>query len=61
LLRLSGDTWYSNDSNNVEVKTPAYTYNLNDSMVSASDQVNVNIQPNKRVPPPRTPDRATSQ
>jgi len=61
LLRLSGDTWYSNDSNNVEVKTPAYTYNLNDSIVSASDQVNVNIQPNKRVPPPRTPDRATSQ
>jgi lipopolysaccharide transport protein LptA len=61
LLRLSGDTWYSDGRNVVE--TAAYTYNLNDSTITGTDQVKGTIQPNnnKRVPPPRTPDRATSQ
>lgn len=59
LLRLSGDTWYSDGTNTVE--TAAYTYNLNDSSISTTNQVKATIQPNKRVPPPRTPDRATSQ
>lgn len=61
LLRLSGDTWYSDGRNVVE--TAAYTYNMNDSSITSADQVKGTIQPNtnKRVPPPRTPDRATSQ
>jgi len=60
MLRLSGDTWYSNGSN-LNIEVPAYTYNLNDSTISTSDEAKVTLQLNKRVPAPRTPDRATSQ
>jgi lipopolysaccharide transport protein LptA len=59
LLTLSGDTWYSDGRNVVE--TASYTYNLNDSEFIGTDQVKGTLQQNKRVPPPRTPDRATSQ
>lgn len=59
LLRLSGDTWYSDGSKDIE--TAAYTYNMNDGSFSTNEVVKGTVQPNKHVPPPRTPDRATSQ
>jgi lipopolysaccharide transport protein LptA len=64
-LRLAGGTWYSDGRN--EVNTAALVYNLNDGSFSnvtganESDRVILTIRPDKRVPPPRTPDRATSQ
>jgi len=59
LLRLSGGTWYSDGKNVMEIAS--YTYNLNDSSIVGSDPAQGTIDPNKRVPPPRTPDRASSQ
>lgn len=64
-LRLSGGTWYSDGRN--EVNTASLIYNMNDGSFSnatgpdQSDRVRITIRPGeKRVPPPRTPDRATS-
>jgi lipopolysaccharide transport protein LptA len=64
-LRLAGGTWYSDGRN--EVSTASLIYNMNDGSFSnatgpnQSDKVRITIRPDKRVPPPRTPDRATSQ
>jgi lipopolysaccharide transport protein LptA len=59
VLRLAGDTWYSNGRNAIE--TAAFTYDLNDGSFFTNDAIKGTVQPSKRVPPPRTPDRATSQ
>jgi lipopolysaccharide transport protein LptA len=65
MLRLAGGTWYSDGRN--EVNTASLIYNMNDGSFSnatgpnESDKVRITIRPDKRVPPPRTPDRATSQ
>jgi len=59
VLQLTGDTWYTDGRNVVE--TAAFTYNLNDGSIFSSERVKGTIQPEKRVPAPRTPDRATSQ
>jgi lipopolysaccharide transport protein LptA len=65
MLRLAGGTWYSDGRN--EVSTASLIYNMNDGSFSnatgpdQSDKVRITIRPDKRVPPPRTPDRATSQ
>jgi lipopolysaccharide transport protein LptA len=66
VLRLAGGTWYSDGRN--EVNTASLVYNMNDGSFSnaagttESDRVRITIRPSdKRVPPPRTPDRATSQ
>ena len=65
LLRLAGGTWYSDGRN--EVNTATLIYNMNDGSFSnatgpnESDRVRITIRPDKRVPPPRTPDRETSQ
>jgi lipopolysaccharide transport protein LptA len=64
-LRLAGGTWYSDGRN--EVNTASLIYNMDDGSFSnatgpnESDRVRITIRPDKRVPPPRTPDRATSQ
>jgi lipopolysaccharide transport protein LptA len=64
-LRMAGGTWYSDGRN--EVNTASLIYNMNDGSFSnatgpnESDRVRITIRPDKRVPPPRTPDRATSQ
>ena len=54
-----GDTWYSNGTYVFE--TAALTYNLKDGSFSSNEGVKGVFQPNKRVPPPRTPDRTSSQ
>lgn len=59
VLQLMGDTWYTDGRNVVE--TAAFTYNLNDGSIFSSERVKGTIQPEKRVPAPRTPDRASSQ
>jgi lipopolysaccharide transport protein LptA len=59
VLRLAGDTWYSDGRSAIE--TAAFTYNLNDGSFFSNESVKGTVQPDKRVPPPRTPDRATSQ
>jgi lipopolysaccharide transport protein LptA len=65
VLRLAGGTWYSDGRN--EVNTAALLYNMNDGSFSnatgpnESDRVRITIRPDKRVPPPRTPDRESSQ
>src|SRR5512139_2254620 len=65
LLRLAGGTWYSDGRN--EVSTASLIYNMNDGSFSnatgpdESDRVRITIRPDKRVPPPRTPDRETSK
>jgi lipopolysaccharide export system protein LptA len=59
VLQLSGDTWYS--SGRYVVETAALTYHLKDGSFSSNESVKASIEQNKRVPPPRTPDRATSQ
>jgi lipopolysaccharide transport protein LptA len=65
MLKLAGGTWYTDGRN--EVRTAALIYNMNDGSFSnvtgsgESDRVIVTIRPEKRVPPPRTPDRSTSQ
>jgi lipopolysaccharide transport protein LptA len=64
-VRLAGGTWYSDGRN--EVNTASLIYSMNDGSFSnatgpnESDRVRITIRPDKRVPPPRTPDRATSQ
>lgn len=59
LLQMAGDTWYSNGRDVLE--SAALTYHMNDGMATSSESVKLTISPDKRVPPPRTPDRATSQ
>jgi len=66
LLRLAGGTWYTDGRN--EVNTASLIYNMNDGSFSNAagpnegDRVRITIGAgDKRVPPPRTPDRATSQ
>ncbi|MFO1502510.1 MAG: LptA/OstA family protein [Steroidobacteraceae bacterium] len=66
VLRLAGGTWYTDGRN--EVNTASLIYNMNDGSFSNAtgpnegDRVRITIRPSdKRVPPPRTPDRATSQ
>jgi lipopolysaccharide transport protein LptA len=65
MLRLAGGTWYTDGRN--EVNTASLIYSMNDGSFSnatgpnESDRVRITIRPDKRVPPPRTPDRATSQ
>ncbi len=64
-LRLAGGTWYTDGRN--EVNTASLIYNMNDGSFSNatgpgdSDRVRITIRPDKRVPPPREPDRANSQ
>lgn len=64
-VRFSGNTWYSDGRN--EATTEALVYSLADSVLtSAGDgseesRVKLTIRPNRRVPPPRTPDRDTAQ
>jgi len=64
-LRLAGGTWYTDGRN--EVNTASMLYNMNDGSFgnvagpNEGDRVRITIRPDKRVPPPRTPDRSTSQ
>jgi lipopolysaccharide transport protein LptA len=65
ILRLTGDAWYSDGRN--EVNFAALTYNMNSGdfragrAADSDTPVRIIIRPEKRVPPPRTPDRSTSQ
>jgi lipopolysaccharide transport protein LptA len=65
LVRFSGGTWYSNGR--VELNTPMLTYNVNDgsytNIVGTDDnsRFHMIIRQDKRVPPPRAPDRATAR
>lgn len=66
LVRFVGDTWYTDGRN--EVNTPLLTYNMNDGSFTndagtdEDSRFHMTIHPgDKRVPPPRTPDRSTAQ
>jgi lipopolysaccharide transport protein LptA len=64
-VRFSGKAWYSDGRN--EATTEAMVYSLADGALASvgdgSDEsrVKLTIRPNKRVPAPRTPDKATAQ
>jgi lipopolysaccharide transport protein LptA len=58
-LQMAGDTWYSNGR--LVFESASVAYNMNDGTFSTPDRSKTTIDPDKRVPPPRTPDRATSQ
>jgi lipopolysaccharide transport protein LptA len=66
MLRFTGDVWYSDGRN--EARTESATYNLDDgemrtlnSQGGDKGRVQMTIRPDKRVPPPRTPERGTAQ
>jgi lipopolysaccharide transport protein LptA len=63
-VRFAGGTWYSDGRN--EVTTASLVYNVKDGSFfnegdsADSGRVRLTIRPGKRVPPPRTPDRASA-
>lgn len=64
-VRFSGNTWYSDGRN--EATTEAIIYNLANSVVTSvgdgsdGSRVRITIRPDKRVPPPTTPDKDKAQ
>jgi lipopolysaccharide transport protein LptA len=65
LVRFAGNTWYSDGRN--EISTATLVYNLNDGSISNENagtddgRVLLRFRPSKRIPTPRTPDRATAK
>jgi lipopolysaccharide transport protein LptA len=59
LMRLSGDGWYTDGTN--EIETQSLTYNLADGSVNIEAPSRGTFRPDERIPAPRTPDRASAQ